>query len=416
MINQDGLQWDEGTFSLEPKWTRDPSVTDIKTVLQPILQPHDDFDITFVAQGAFNKLYKISCDGHLFAMRISLPVDPFNKTNSEVATLQYVREGGSLPVPKVCSHNSSAANPIGFEWILMEYMPGRPLREIWKHITWDAKEALIQRLAKHCAAMYENQFDQIGNHHLLEEGQKSLQPLKLGQLVSIPFLYGDHPVLPIPRGPFRTSREWLEARLLFKEADATKALAKSEDDDEREEAETILSNIRRLHRHIDEFFPSDLIEKTMLVHPDLSQSNVLLDANGELTAVVDWECVSTVPLWQACNYPRLIEGSERYQKPDENTYAHEENGEINEIYWYHLEDYQKTQLREFFLEQMSKLEPGWIQVYQSSQRLRDFDMAVENCDGPFSLEVVSLWLDLIEDGEKPYKSLERRLRGYTDEP
>jgi hypothetical protein len=70
----------------------------------------------------------------------------------------------SLPVPKVFAY-SSEANPVGVEWVLMEYMPGVELREAWKELDYDMKirfaidlvdmyDQLSQLKADACGAIY----------------------------------------------------------------------------------------------------------------------------------------------------------------------------------------------------------------------------------------------------------------------
>ena len=49
----------------------------------------DKLEISFLAQGAFNKLYDLQIDDETFAIRVSLPVDPRWKTLSEVATIRW---------------------------------------------------------------------------------------------------------------------------------------------------------------------------------------------------------------------------------------------------------------------------------------------------------------------------------------
>jgi aminoglycoside phosphotransferase (APT) family kinase protein len=44
---------------------------------------------------------------------------PRLKTDSEVATLQYLREHTSVPVPKVFHYDSNPYNRLGGEYILM---------------------------------------------------------------------------------------------------------------------------------------------------------------------------------------------------------------------------------------------------------------------------------------------------------
>ena len=52
---------------------------------------------------------------HQYILRVTWPVEPFYKTASEVATLSYLREHTTIPVPGVIAHSSSAENELGCE-------------------------------------------------------------------------------------------------------------------------------------------------------------------------------------------------------------------------------------------------------------------------------------------------------------
>jgi aminoglycoside phosphotransferase (APT) family kinase protein len=82
-------------------------------------------------------------------MRITLPVDPSNKTNSEVATNNFVRQNTDIPVPKIFAFDDSRDNELGFEWILMEMLPGATLERKWRKLSKDAKRDLVKQVAKY---------------------------------------------------------------------------------------------------------------------------------------------------------------------------------------------------------------------------------------------------------------------------
>lgn len=54
------------------------------------------------------------------------------------------------------------------------------------------------------------------------------------------------------------------------------------------------SRIQRLINLLPKVFPEDQPEEYML-HQDLSFSNMLVDADHNLSGIIDWECVHTVP-------------------------------------------------------------------------------------------------------------------------
>lgn len=90
-------------------------------------------------------------------------------------------------------------------------------------------------------------------------------------------------------------------------------------------------------------------------------------------------------------------------------YRHDENGEVDELYWEHLEHYELTQLRCTFLDEMRRLQPAWVAIFNSSQRQRDFDFAVSACDDLFMMRGILNWLKDIESGAEGIWGLEDRL-------
>lgn len=66
------------------------------------------------------------------SLRVSLPLDPYFKTASEVATLAVVHDRTSIPTPTVSAFDASFNNDLGFEWMLMERLPGQNLESAWE--------------------------------------------------------------------------------------------------------------------------------------------------------------------------------------------------------------------------------------------------------------------------------------------
>ena len=122
--------------------------------------------------------------------------------------------------------------------------------------------------------------------------------------------------------------------------------------------------------------------------------------NGTLTGVVDWECVSAVPLWKACDYPSFLKSPFRDIKPDQKGYEDDGNGRPGSLYWEHLMEYELTILRRHFMDEMRRLEQKWITIFESSQVQRDFDTAVQNCDNEFLARPINEWLDDIASRKK----------------
>jgi hypothetical protein len=68
------------------------------------------------------------------------------------------------------------------------------------------------------------------------------------------------------------------------------------------------------------------------MHDDLNNQNIIVDAAGRLSGVVDWEGVSTCPLSIGCQYPGFLDGKDTTTRPVKSSYIHDENGKVNEHY------------------------------------------------------------------------------------
>ena len=153
-------------------WPREPDLAVIKSLAMEHLAselPHPfngtEPKISDFACGAFNKLYLVSYSGHdvSYLFRATLPVIPFYKTESEVATLAYLRAETSIPVPRAIAWDSNADNDLGFEWILMDKVAGVELRSVWRRIPWERKLELVDELAGFIHQLHAHTVSAIGS-------------------------------------------------------------------------------------------------------------------------------------------------------------------------------------------------------------------------------------------------------------
>lgn len=159
----------------EAIWPTEPDISIIKSLALKHLGPElpdtlnsDRIEVHFFNQGAFNKLYSISCYGHpkTYLLRVALPLVPYYKIESEAAVLSYIKDRTSIPVARVVGWDSSAANDLGFEWILLEMIDGVALCEVWRKITWDSKLKIVAALASFLGQLRDHKFDRIGSLYL----------------------------------------------------------------------------------------------------------------------------------------------------------------------------------------------------------------------------------------------------------
>ncbi|KAJ9643348.1 hypothetical protein H2199_004027 [Coniosporium tulheliwenetii] len=229
------------------------------------------------------------------------------------------------------------------------------------------------------------------------------------------FFWGNHLTQDVPRGPFSNSHDWIRARLTFILNNQERILRDSDDEDDIEDATNIKELAQRLLELLPRVFPSGASssEPTVLFHDDLNLLNMLVEENEELTAVIDWECVSALPLWKVCQVPKFLEGRERNEEPCRDRHGvdeledNEESGSLPEalddegvasIYWEHLMEYEQTQLRHVFIETIEELEPLWMEESRKGAAQADFEDAVQHCDA-WGYKIVKNWLDTFGSGE-----------------
>ncbi|KAF7509385.1 hypothetical protein GJ744_008108 [Endocarpon pusillum] len=267
------------------------------------------------------------------------------------------------------------------------------------------------------ANLFKTRFPLIGNiyrshdlHHSTSQTPSSTLPgntsFMVDKIVSMPFFWGERLKQNVSRGPFHSSVQWMKSRLAMAMNDCQNILKIQDDEDEVEEAEATKSLILRLSRYMPKVFPPGSEEGPLAIHhDDISEENIIVcTIHGRITALIDWECVSCLPLWKTCQFPVYLWGRDRLEQPQQELYAKTEDGTANEIFTEHLKEFEKTRLRKLFLARMAQTEPQWIQVFESSSRKADFDLTLEHCDSSLMLKTIKKWLDNIDAG-KEYQSL-----------
>ncbi|KAH7095631.1 kinase-like domain-containing protein [Paraphoma chrysanthemicola] len=438
MDSQAGLTWEMNWLgSLELNWTTEPSHGSIEKIVRRELTLSDDkfCAIEFLAEGAFNKVYIVRCqDSEDLVMRVTLPVQPHFKTMSEDATIKYIEHHTDIPVPQVLKCSSARDEELGYEWMLMSRVHGISLHDQWAPMCWLSKELIVRNSVQFLTQLFKKRFTRIGNLY----ATKDLQQLPtsdipdtqllgsefsnkdtafcLSQVVSIPFFWGKHVHFPAPRGPFAHSRDWLAAQLQLYMLDADEPFSDpasssdTDDDDEPDEfstPEARKTRAQRLLNLLPTIFP-DATESFVLHHADLNASNILIDPlNHTITGIIDWECIHTVPLWSACQTPKFLDSDyARAECPSPEKYMRDtlDDGTVvmNELYLEHLEEYEKTRLRAFFVEEMGRVCPEWVVVYRASKLKAAFGEVVDLFGDPVVAQVLDEWIERVErDGDAP---------------
>ncbi|KAJ4359049.1 hypothetical protein N0V95_002511 [Ascochyta clinopodiicola] len=409
-VRQPGLKWTPTLWGNVPEWTAEPSFDIMKKLVVHHLGLDDIPEISFFTQGALNKLYAFDCHKGSFLMRVTLPAAPGVKTESEAATLAFIREKTTIPVPQVFAHDSNSQNELGFEWIIMQRIDAQPLHQIWHEMSWLQKQLIVQKLAVFWVELFNLPLSGIGsicsnNYHTRDERSMNGNSYTIGETVLPRFFIGDHVQLDIDRGPYNSGRNYLNACLDMLLHDATTLLA-SDDEDDVEHGQDMQEIYEALKTVVPLHFPhTSHRERTLLCHRDISISNILVDSKGDLVSIVDWECVAAVPLWQACDLPQLLHGRPfaLTQMPPAPT--DDFDATDHKYYKENRMSYELAQLRTFFLEEMQRICPVWMEVFRRERLRHDILLAVEKTGNDGTVKWVKAWLKALMQGDESETSL-----------
>ncbi|KAL0958448.1 hypothetical protein HGRIS_000591 [Hohenbuehelia grisea] len=120
--------------------------------------------ITFLSSGTFHKAYLITLvDTSELVARVARRFMPRLKTESEVATLAYLRENTKVPVPTVYHYDANPYNRLGGEYILMSKAPGVPLSRVYHSMAYKDLVKLIDNVAAMVVPLFGHRFPQLGS-------------------------------------------------------------------------------------------------------------------------------------------------------------------------------------------------------------------------------------------------------------
>jgi hypothetical protein len=264
---------------------------------------------------------------------------------SEVATLQLVRERTTIPVPEVFAWNSSEQNPVGSAYIIMSRASGRLL----KHCGWYPFQSengrgtmteqqrckIYCQLGRMIHQLSLLRFPKIGSIFRRDNA------FYVGECLRIQTVEYGRADRGVPRGPFLSAMEYysmladVQAEEICNRPDLYIGiffdrfprredwpmghkdqgyLAAMSEWNERAErgAETLENKLdfkifaEMLREMISDMEANDSVNKEFpLEHGDLSTQNIFVDTDFNITCIIDWALCSTVPLATLITHPPL---------------------------------------------------------------------------------------------------------------
>ncbi|MCJ1306293.1 hypothetical protein MMC08_009113 [Hypocenomyce scalaris] len=447
-------------FDWFPTWKTEPDTKLIEEVVRDHLNTcgfnSDAITVEYFAAGTHNKLYTINTTDAQTGLpaeclfRVALPIYPWYKVESDVATTEFVRHFTDIPVPLIYAYDSSTNNKLGLEWMLMEKITGTPLEEAWPKINSDDQTRLTKKIAEWLDQLSSFAFDKIGSLYM-RYAEKDLD-FYIGPMVDQNFYDGRRLAYKIDRGPFPSLQTYYdavldaqqqeikdpryleeyhrltratehekaqEARERHLKAKAEKsrdsAYRSNDEDGAGDEAASCTSSRKHTRDHDSEattedtpvellqpddvsdifdgrvllFYEKDLIgvpealealrtglpslvqepvgdrHSTMITHHDLSLCNILVDINGRILALVDWEMVSLDPPVRKEHFPQFLQSYDTHDAPT-----------IQDLELYGEQDFRRdwktymlTRLRRLFRERLEELRSRYLLIFDEPSGL-----------------------------------------------
>ena len=220
----------------------------------------------------------ISTFGHLEAQRLL----------SNIRTTTFIRSCTSIPIPEVYAWELSQENPVRVPYHLESFIEGKPLSEQWTGELSEKESKrtkILRNLAELMSQLHTLRFDKIGS--LVFESENAFP--HVGAMIhvksDIDEMFAGREVWGTASlsGPFESTKAYLRAML-----EDCKEVPKKQ--------EWTKAQLSLLHLTIDSIPETlDTSQSFSLGHPDFNYQNIFTNDEGDITGLIDWDGVHTLP-------------------------------------------------------------------------------------------------------------------------
>ena len=401
-----------------------PSTDSIQDTARPYIESISPeartLSVTLLARGTFNIAYNITAENGStgfhrdYIFRVSLPIWPYYKVESDVATTEFVRHATNIPVPVIYAFDSNPANELGWEWMLMERVQGRPLNDVWDTMEFDTKQHLARKIANYMAELSQYKFNKLGS--IFMRYRQSHIDFYIGPSIHEQLFERDHLLHAVNRGPFDSVQALYNVILDLAEkyVNDPRHRIHALNDGENQETELNIDSSRaempdthgatmpRVHvediENEEDCGVSDYMQRlapgeiqkyktmlpqlfallpateplvTFLMHPDLRYANIFVDNANALVAIIDWERARLEPSAHVNFIPKFLDNdgeSDSFYVPSRAAvsglkslylYDHDDialiRGMFESSYLSKMCNIQRTRLRTVYRDEMIRL-------------------------------------------------------------
>ncbi|KAJ7755879.1 kinase-like domain-containing protein [Mycena metata] len=248
--------------------------------------------------GAFNAVYFLEfTDGVRWVARI--PIPPWSEAlqkrmSLDRISLDFIGNNTTIPVPRIIDCQTTENNALGRPYTFTTFLPGTQLAKLWFDSVWftdEHRNTVFESLARLMSQLSSHEFPMIG--------QLDIDPTT-GAVVVGPYYpslgaISEGEMSPDPVGDRSPST------YIF--------LQRKISDQLKEASDTRVISDLQLLRTFASMLPNAEFDGApfFLAHPDFGYQNILVDEEGNVTGIVDWDGVRVVPRQYAfARYPSWI--------------------------------------------------------------------------------------------------------------
>lgn len=211
--------------------------------------------------GFWNPVFFLTtAQGTELVLKVTNPLWPVRKTLNEVTVISHVSKTTKIPVPAVVAYSLSREE-LGYEYILMERIPGRSLASIFDTLAKQDQIKYLDQLVEIVQQLFSVQFQEIGG-------------FSVGMKVTVDPWHG--------KGPYKTVSDYLNVEMQ-QHLDSLTANSSH------------LGLVERFRAFKDKFVQNCTSDcNIVLSHNDLQLKNIIVEG-GQITGLIDWEWAMAAP-------------------------------------------------------------------------------------------------------------------------
>ena len=247
--------------------------------------------------GSYNLVHIVQLDDLKLVIRVPATGwgDGMTKTAaralaSQVTVMRLIAGNTSVPVPTVFAFDTSSSNEINAPYICMSFVPGETVSKSWFDANGpvpleDRRLRILESTSQAMAQLSRFRFDKIGSPYEEINGSLTLDPCYDWREND------DGSVRIVGTGPYYSTAAYLQDHRGPDNMKAPWGIAAA--------------------KIIDAVAPNlpvrDAANDFVLSVPDFDSQNIVVDNEGNLTGIIDWDLAQTVPHCVGyCRYPGWI--------------------------------------------------------------------------------------------------------------